>query len=60
MNKKKSKKIGRPSTVKKLTRISLSLSASEKKEFLRQGLACGSFSTSRYLRFLIDENRDKY
>lgn len=51
--KKEKAKIGRPSTLKGLDRISLSLSLEEKKELKRQSEITGSASISHYLRELI-------
>ena len=51
--KKEKTKIGRPSTLKGLDRISLSLSLEEKKELKRQSEINGSASISHYLRELI-------
>lgn len=53
----KKKKNGRPKTIKGLTRVSLSLSASEKTELKKQANESGC-SISEYLRKLIKDNKE--
>ena len=52
---KKKIKLGRPSTLKGLERISLSLSSSEKLELRKQAIAKG-ISVSQFLRDLINQD----